>query len=138
MPTTRPSAAGSRICRKCAPRAAAASPGSWCAPAVSARDGWPSAPEMGLKEALEQGRRAGDYRALAANHDRPLHQLRIRQQEVDDRRARDIVGGVQLELGEAFVLAHQLAQRFAEPIADLFERRAVGRRLEILDRRERD
>ena len=75
---------------------------------------------------------------LATDHHRPLHQLRVLEQEVDHLLARRVVGRVQAELGEALVLPDQVAGRPGQEPQESFERGPIERLLQVLDDVELD
>src|SRR5687768_6286923 len=57
---------------------------------------------------------AGDHRAPTPHHHRPLHQLRMREQEHHDLIRGAIPFGVEAELREPLVLANELRRRGIE------------------------
>ena len=60
-------------------------------------------------------------RALAPEHDRTLHELRVLEQHRDDLLLRLVVGGVETELTEPLVLAHQRRRRVGDGVDDALE-----------------
>src|SRR5713226_10450666 len=70
---------------------------------------------------LELLGRSRDHRASAANYYRPLHQVRMLQQEADHRLLGGVVRGLQLQFVETLVLADQIGDRTVEHPDYLFE-----------------
>jgi hypothetical protein len=94
----------------------------------------PSAPE----ERKSPLGRACNNRAIAHDHDRTLHQLRMFEQERDNRLGGDIVSRTQSELLETAILAHQLGRRGVNYSHHPFQRGAIQRMLQVLDSVELD
>src|SRR5262249_51553757 len=67
-----------------------------------------------------------------------LHQLRMLEQEFDDGVARRVFVGVQPELGEALVLAHELGGLIGDGVEDALEVGSAQRVLQVLDDVELD
>ena len=91
-----------------------------------------------LEKLLELLGRSRDYGASAANYYRPLHQVRMLQQEADHRLLGGVVRGLQLQFVETLVLADQICNWAVEHPDYLFERLATRRRFEIFDSVELD
>ena len=73
-------------------------------------------------------------RQVALDDDRTLQQRLALGQEGDDSVGIvDVVVGVQLELLEVGVLAHEILDRILEPVHDPTEQRLVGRVVDVLD-----
>jgi len=90
--------------------------------------------EKGLDPVL----RPADDRPAASHEHRPLHQARLRQQELDHGAGRRVVISRQPELLERGVLADEVADRVLEPADDLLEGGPVGLLLQVLDDVELD
>jgi len=72
------------------------------------------------------------------NHNRPLHQLGMTQQQFDDRLLGRVSSALKLQLRKALVLTHQLTNRPLEDRNNLLERGASRWRFEILNSVELD
>jgi hypothetical protein len=80
----------------------------------------------------------GDHCFVALEHHRPLHQLGVLEQQVDDGLTRGVVVGVQAQLGESLVLAHELGRLVGDRIENALEVGPVERVLQVLDDVELD
>lgn len=83
-------------------------------------------------------RRPGDDRLPACDDNRPLHQDRMLQQEIDDSLTGHIVTGIEPQLLEVFVFPHQICRRGWQHIEHPLECRSVERSFEIFDHVELD
>ena len=66
-------------------------------------------------------------------HHRPLHELGVLEQHRDDLLLRLVVAGVEPELLEPLVLAHQRRRRVGDRVEDALEVGASRERLQVLD-----
>ena len=81
---------------------------------------------------------SGDHRFVALEHHRPLHQLGVLEQHVDDGLTRGVVAGVQAQLGEPLVLADELRRLVGDGIEDALEVGSAQRVLQVFDDVELD
>jgi hypothetical protein len=83
-------------------------------------------------------RRTCNHRSLVPYNDRPLHEHRVLQQQVDHRLTGDIVRGLQTKLSKALVLTDQVGGGVRKQIEELLKVGTAWRVFEVFDNVELD
>ena len=79
-----------------------------------------------------------NHRSVVPYYDRPLHEHRVLQQQVDHRLTGDIVRRLQTKLSKALILADQVGGCIREQIEELLKVGTAWRVLEVFDNVELD
>src|SRR2546426_3698281 len=82
--------------------------------------------------------RTADQRAVTAEDDRSLHQLRVLEEHLDHRFSRLVRAFVEAELSEPFVLPDEVGRLIRDRVEDAFQIGSGRRLLQVLDHVELD